>query len=92
MADLSKELQQLLKERISNTTSKQFETISQCHQAAKEVGIKVDEDNKDSKKGKQFAEIIMQKVQWVYSNEVQENSIGVKDKMLPLQGPSLWHQ
>ena len=85
LAALSKEFQQLLRERLNNTTSEQFKTISQCHQVAKEVGFKVDEDNKDSEKGKRYAEIIMEKVQSVHFNEV-------KDKMLPLQGPSLWHQ
>ena len=85
MAALSKEFQQLLRERLNNTTSEQFKTIQQWHQVAKEVGFKVDEDNKDSEKGKRYAEITMEKVQSVYFNEV-------KDKMLPLQGPSLWHQ
>ena len=85
MNTLSKELQQLLAERLSNATSEQFKTISDCHQVAKVVGIKVDEDNKDSEKGKVFAEVIMKKVQSVHFNKV-------KHEMLPLQGPSLWHK
>ena len=85
MAALSKELQQLLAEKLNTVAPEQFKSISNCCEFTKNIGIKIDEDNKDSKVGKHYAEIIMEKVKSEQFNEV-------KDKMLPLQGPSLWHQ
>ena len=85
MPTLSSKLQQLLAKKFANAPPEHFTAISNCYQAAKEAGIKIDEDIEDSVNGKQYAKTIMEKVHSVRFNEV-------KDKMLPLQGPSLWHQ
>ena len=85
MATLSAELQQLLAERFTNATPEHFRAISSCYQASKEAGIKIDEDIRDSVDGKHYAKTMMEKVHSVNFNEV-------KDKMLPLQGPNLWHK
>ena len=85
MATLSSELQQLLAEKLTNAAPEHFTAISNCYQAAKDASIKTDEDIKDSVNGKQYAKTIMEKVHSVRFNEV-------KYKMLPLQGPSLWHK
>ena len=50
-----------------------------------ELSIKVDLDSDSCKQGKSFAEAIIEKVKHVPAAEV-------KEKMVPLQGPKLWHE
>ena len=82
---LRTEIHQLLAERLNNATPEHFKAISDYYCFAKEANIKIDEDKEDSKVGKQYAEMVMKKIYSVNFNEV-------KDEMIPLQGPSLWHQ
>ena len=84
-ATLTAEIQQVLVEKLNSAKSEDFKSVADCYVIAREAGIAVDEDKKDSKIGKQYAETVMKKVHSVHFNEV-------KDTMLPLQGPSLWHQ
>ena len=85
MATLTTEIQQLLRERIKNAATGDFRRIVDGYLIAKVAEINIDEDNKNSKVGKQYAEMVMEKVHSVQFHEV-------KDKILPLQGPSLWHE
>ena len=59
--------------------------ISNCYKFASEVGIGIDEDNDDSKAGKQCAEKVMNEACSVHFS-------AIKDEMLPLQGPELWYK
>ena len=84
-ATLAEEIQEVLVKKLNSAKSEDFKSVADCYLIARETGICVDEDIESSKIGKQYAETVMEKVQLVDVNEV-------KDKMLPLQGPSLWHQ
>ena len=84
-ATLTKEIQEVLVKKLNIAKPQDFKPVADCYLIARETGICVDEDIESSKIGKQYAETVMEKVQLVDVNEV-------KDKMLPLQGPSLWHQ
>ena len=81
---IKKEIQERLAERLSNAKPEHFKAISDCYHIAKETGIKIDEDHNDSNIGRKYADMVMNKIYSVKYNEV-------KDKMLPLQGPPLWH-
>ena len=81
IATLKKEVQGYIVKKISQVTPESYLPISKCCQIARDVNIKIDEDNEASKAGKQYADMVMKKV------------IGqTKNKMLPLQSPSLWHK
>ena len=84
-ATLAEEIQEVLVKKLNSAKSEDFKSVADCYLIARETGICVDEDKKSSKIGKQYAETVMDKVQSVHFSEL-------KDKMLPLQGPSLWHQ
>ena len=81
IATLKKEVQENIVKKISQVTTENHLSISKCCQIAHDVNIKIDEDNEDSKAGKQHADMIMKKVNGQ-----------AKNKILPLQGPSLWHK
>ena len=82
---LKTEIHRLLADKLDNAAPEHFKAISKCHEIAKEIGIKIDEEHEDSKIGRRFAEKIMEKVCSVNFNKV-------KAEMIPLQGPSLWHK
>ena len=81
-ATLKAEIHRLLAERINYATPENFKAISEFQKIAKEVDIKTDEDHEDSKMGRRFAEMVMKKICLVE----------LKDEIIPLQGPSLWHK
>ena len=78
---LKMDVQESIAERISQVTTDKHLPISKCCQLARDANIKIDEDNEASKAGKQYADMVMKKVNGQ-----------TKDKMLPLQSPSLWHK
>ena len=82
IATLKKEVQNNLVEKISQVATEKHLAISKCCQIARDANIKIDEDNEDSKAGKRYADMVMEKI----------NLDQTKDKMLPLQGQSLWHK
>ena len=81
IAALKKEVQENIAKKISQVTTDKHLPISKCCQLARDANIKIDEDNEASKAGKQYADMVMKKVNGQ-----------TKDKMLPLQSPSLWHK
>ena len=81
IAALKKEVQDSIAKKISQVTTDKHLPISKCCQLARDANIKIDEDNEASKAGKQYADMVMKKVNGQ-----------TKDKMLPLQSPSLWHK
>ena len=85
---LSGNIQQVLVKKLKATrfpTPRHFKALSDCCKFAREAGIYVDEDNEDIINGKWYAKMVMDKVHSVHFSKV-------KHEMLPLQGPSLWHQ
>ena len=82
IATLKNEVQENLVQKISQVTTERYLAISKCCQIAREANIKIDDDNEPSKVGKQYADMVMKKL----------NLGQTKDIMLPLQGSSLWHE
>ena len=81
---IKEDIQKAIKEKIHRAKPNQFVCISNCYQFASEVGIGIDEDNGDSKVGKQCAEKVMHGACSVHFSTI-------KDEMLPLQGTELWY-
>ena len=82
IATLKKEVRESLVNKISQVTAEKYLAISNCCQIAREANIKIDEDGKYSKIGKSHADMVMKEIKLGQT----------KDKMLPLQGPSLWQK
>ena len=59
--------------------------MSECSAIAQKIGIKVDEDNTECKKGRALADNMIQLLNKIPATEA-------KTQMLPLQGPELWHK
>ena len=71
-----------LVKQISQVKEEKYLAISNCGPIAHISNISIDEYNEDSLVGKLYAESVMKEINWG----------GTKYKMLPLQGPSLWHK
>ena len=82
---LATKIQQILAKKFNHAKPEQFINLSGCGEFAHKAGIYIDEDDEDMIFGKWYAEKVMEKIQLVNFDEV-------KDKMLPLQSPSLWHE
>lgn len=83
--EIQKALRENLDKKHDSIASKQFPCISDCCVFANKAGISIDENTKDSNTGREYAEKVMRIVYPIECNKV-------KEKMLPLQGPKLWHQ
>ena len=64
--------------------------LTECAGTARRIGIYVDEDNENCKKGKQLAIVLVTKIRSL--DTVPDSTASVKKRMLPLQSPELWHE
>ena len=64
--------------------------LTDCAEIAKTVGIHVDEDIQECKEGKQLAQTLIAEITSLDTDP--DSTASVKDKMLPLQSPKLWHE
>ena len=83
--EIKSEIQKVISERISATSSARFLAISECSTIAKKIGIRVDEGNAECKEGQALANHMMQTLNRIPATEA-------KAQMLPLQGSELWHK
>ena len=65
IATLKNEVQENLVKKISQVTTEKYLAISKCCQIACEANIKIDEENEPSKVGKQYADMVMKKLNLV---------------------------
>ena len=82
--DIKTGIQSLIKTKLTTLSASKLNTISECALVAKDVGIKCDEENERNSEGHCLASKII--------NQMKIPAANVKDEMLPLQGPKLWHQ
>ena len=80
--EITSEIQKIVR---SKTVSADFLALSEFSLTAQSIGIQIDEDVKDNKKGCSLAKATMNKLQSVSVTEA-------KATLLPLQGPELWHK
>ena len=82
-AEIRKELRSHITERLKRI--KQLISLSECVQICHALNITVDEDYVDCQNSKQLALHAMEKIK-------EYSPVDCKSKLLPLQGPNLWHQ
>ena len=83
--EVKSDIQKLIARKLTSTDESKFCKISSYTAIAQQIGIKVDEDNFNSKEGRVLARAVI--------NTLSSVSVGeAKAKMLPLQGPHLWQQ
>ena len=71
--------------RLQKEVKGNCKSLSTCIEFARTIGIHIDEDDTGCIEGKKLAENVMENVTSIPVNEA-------KFKMLPLQGPKLWHK
>ena len=81
---IKNEIAENLSEKL-NSVSGNLKSIAECSVHARESGILVDENNFASQSGKEHAIEVMKIIHSMPPKEI-------KHKMLPLQGPDLWHK
>ena len=64
--------------------------LTDCAEIARNIGIDVDEHVQECKEGKQLATALVAKITALDTDP--DSTARVKDKMLPLQGPTMWHE
>jgi len=64
--------------------------LTDCAEIARTVGIHVDEDIQECKEGNQLAQTLIAEITSLDTDP--DSTASVKDKMLPLQSPKLWHE
>ena len=84
-AQIRNEMRKELVSKLTSSTKRHCKKLSECVEIAKSFGIQIDEDDKGCKEGQQLAEGVMQQITSLSAHEA-------KLKMLPLQGPDLWHK
>ena len=63
--------------------------LTDCAEVARKIGIYVDEDIQECEEGKQLATNLLAEITALDTDP--ESTARVKDRMLPLQGPTMWH-
>ena len=76
-------IQQALVHKLKFIKPDNFKSLSSCCQIAYKAGINIDEDNEHCKAGRKMANTVMEQVNSVCYADV-------KQKLLPLQGLTLW--
>ena len=84
--EVKSHIQKIISKKMSKPHPFAFKAISECSTIAHEIGIRIDEDNIDCKEGKILANDMIKVL-----NDVVPAS-DAKARMLPLQGPELWHK
>ena len=85
-ATIIETIQQTIAKKISNNMKHDFKSISSFAHSAKQIGIEVDENCENSTEGKALAKAVMKVIENI------EDASKIKETMLPLQGPDLWHK
>ena len=85
-ANIIKTIQQTIAKKIDQNMKHDFKSISSFANSAKQIGIEVDESCENSSEGKALATKVMDEI------EKNEDASKIKEMMLPLQGPDLWHK
>ena len=83
-AQIRNEVRKEMVGKLKSSTKVHYKKLSECVEIAKSFGIQIDEDDNGCKEGQQLAEGVMQQI-------TSLNAYEAKLKMLPLQGPDLWH-
>ena len=83
-AQIRNDVRKNLADKLMSSTSAHYRKLSDCVEIARSFGIQIDEDDKGCKEGRQLAEEVMKQITSLSAHEA-------KQKMLPLQGPDLWH-
>ena len=89
--EIRRQITQKLDQHTQSTgvVSKQFISLTDCAKIARKVGILVDEDNEDCKEGQKLATALVAQI--ISLDKNPDSTASVKNGMLPLQGPKLWH-
>ena len=85
LAQIRNDVRKELVSKLTSSTKTHCIKLSECVEIAKSLGIQIDENDKGCKEGQQLAEGVMQQITSLHAHEA-------KLKMLPLQGPDLWHK
>ena len=84
-AKIRKDVRQAIVDKLNSSTKAHYTKLSECVEIAKSCGIQVDEDDKGCKEGQTLADGVMQQIVVLSPHEA-------KLKILPLQGPDMWHK
>ena len=84
-AQIRNEVRKVIVSKLGTSTKAHYKKLNECMDIAKSFEIQIDEDDKGCKEGKTLAEGVMQQIISLPAHEA-------KLKMLPLQGPDLWHK
>ena len=84
-AQIRNEIRKEIMTRLQKTTKGNCRSLSTCVESARAIGIQIDEDDTGYKEGRKLAQNVMEKVTSISAHQA-------KLKMLPLQGPDLWHK
>ena len=84
-AQIRNDVRKEMVNKLNSSTRTQYKQLSECVGIAKSFGILIDEDDKGCKEGQKLAEGVMEQITLLSAH-------GAKLKMLPLQGPDLWHK
>ena len=84
-AQIRNEVRKQMVSKLSTSTQEHHKKLSKCVEIARSFGIQIDEDDEGCKDGEKLAKEVMQQIWLLSAHEA-------KLKMLPLQGPDLWHK
>ena len=84
-ARIRNEIRKEIMNKLQKATRGNCRSLCTCIESARAIGIQIDEDDAGCKEGKNLAENVMKSVTSISAHEA-------KLKMLPLQGPNLWHK
>ena len=83
--EIKTDLREKIAEKLCLCLQTHHKKLSECVEIAQSLEIQIDEDGEESTNGKKLAEEVMQQIT---SHCAHEDMF----KMLPLQGPDLWHK
>ena len=84
-AQIRNDVRKELVGKLNSSSRADYKKLSECVEIAKSFGIQIDEDDEGCKEGQKLAKGVMQQITSLSAHEA-------KLKMLPLQGPDLWHK
>ena len=84
-AQIRSEIRKEMVAKLQTKARSHCRSLSSCVDSARAIGIQIDEDDTGCKDGRKLADNVMEKVTSISAHEA-------KLKMLPLQGPDLWHK
>ena len=84
-AQMRNEIRKEIVAKLQTDARNHCKSLSVCVESARALGIHIDEDDAGCNEGRRLADNVMEKVRSISAHEA-------KLKMLPLQGPDLWHK